>query len=68
MAETASVGFEIPSTNDWFYREFSEFYGILSGEAQTVSYREFVSPVMIMNAIMRSLTSGEEEPVPTPCL
>lgn len=63
MAETASKGFEIPSTNDWFYREFSEFYGILSGEPQTIGYDEFISPVMIMNAIVRSLESGKEEPI-----
>ena len=63
MAETSSKGFEIPSTDDWFYREFSEFYGLLSGEAQAVGYGAFISPVMIMNAIVRSLASGKEEPV-----
>ena len=63
MAETTSKGFEIPSTNDWFYREFSEFYGILSGEVQAIGYDEFISPVMILNAIVRSLESGKEEPI-----
>ena len=40
-----------------------EFYGILSGEPQTVTYEEFISPVFIMNAIQRSLVSGQEEAV-----
>ncbi len=63
MAETTSTGFEIPSTDAWFYKEFREFYEILSGEAQTIDYDEFISPVMIMNAIMRSLESGKEKPI-----
>ena len=63
MAETTSTGFEIPSTDAWFYKEFREFYDILSGEAQTIGYDEFMSPVMIMNAIMRSLENGKEEPI-----
>ena len=63
MAETTSIGFEIPSTDAWFYKEFREFYGILSGEEQTIGYDEFISPVMIMNAIVRSMESGKEEPI-----
>ncbi len=68
MAEVGSTGYEIPSTNDWFYREFREFYGILSGGNQIIGYDEFISPVMIMNAIMRSLESGKEELIPKICL
>ena len=63
MSETRADSFEIPMTNDWFYREFKEFYDILSGESQTATYEEFVSPVFIMNAIMRSLESGKEEAI-----
>ena len=47
------------------YEEFKEFYGILSGDEQAISYEEFISPVFIMNAIERSLKSGKEEPVKT---
>lgn len=61
MSETDANGFSIPSTDEWFYREFSEFYKILSGDAQTTSYKDFISPVFIMNAIERSLNSGKEE-------
>ena len=66
MAQNASVGYEIPSTDDWFYREFREFYGILSGGAQTAPYDEFISPVLIMNAIVSSLASGKEEWISRP--
>ena len=63
MAESDAKGFVVPITDDWFYEEFKEFYGILSGESQTLPYNEFISPVFIMNAIERSLKSGKEEPV-----
>lgn len=63
MAESDVQSFVIPSTEDWFYEEFKEFYGILSGAEQTVTYEEFISPVFIMNAIQRSLVSGTEEAV-----
>ena len=63
MAESDVQSFVIPSTEDWFYEEFKEFYGILSGAKQTITYEEFISPVFIMNAIQRSLASGTEETV-----
>ena len=43
--------------------EFREFYRILSGEAQTLSYGEFIAPVFVLNAIERSLETGKEETV-----
>lgn len=63
MAESDVQGFVIPSSEDWFYEEFKEFYGLLSGKNQTIGYDEFISPVFIMNAIERSLKSGKQEPV-----
>ena len=61
MAESEAKSFVIPITSDWFYEEFKEFYGILSGASQAMTYEEFISPVFIMNAIERSLKSGKEE-------
>ena len=61
MAEKASKSFEIPTTTDWYYREFKEFAEILAGGDQPCSYEDFISPVFIMNAIERSLSSGKEE-------
>lgn len=63
MAEKGTKSLNIPSSNDWFYREFKEFYELLEGGEQTCTYEEFISPVFIMNAIERSLASGAEEPV-----
>ncbi|MBE6691290.1 MAG: hypothetical protein E7590_08465 [Ruminococcaceae bacterium] len=63
MAENDAKSYVIPITEDWFYEEFKEFYAILSGGSQTCSYKEFIAPVFIMNAIERSLQSGREEPV-----
>lgn len=63
MAKDSIHGAEIPSTQEWFYREFGEFYQLLCGGEQTTSYEEFIAPVFILNAIERSLKSGKEEPV-----
>jgi predicted dehydrogenase len=46
-----------------FDREFDEFYKLLNGGEQNISYDDFISPVFIMNAIERSLISGNEEAV-----
>jgi len=48
---------------DAFFREFDEFYKLLNGETQRISYEDFISPVFIMNAIQRALASGREEKV-----
>lgn len=61
MSEMGANSFVIPVTDDWFYREFKEFYRLLKGGKQTLSYDEFISPVFIMNAIKRSLNTGKEE-------
>ncbi|MBR7162011.1 MAG: Gfo/Idh/MocA family oxidoreductase [Clostridia bacterium] len=63
MAEKATTGFEIPSSGDWFYREFKEFYELLHGAPRGITHEEFISPVFIMNAIERSLASGKEETI-----
>ena len=43
--------------------EFDAFYNLLKGEAQHESYDDFLAPVFILNAIDRSIKSGEEEKV-----
>lgn len=43
--------------------EFMEYYKVLSGGEQELSYEEFFAPVYIMNAILRSLESGKEEEI-----
>ena len=66
MAEKATTGYEIPNDSGWFYREFKEFYELLGGAEQGITYEDFISPVFIMNAIERSLASGKEEAVGKP--
>ncbi len=46
-----------------FQREFMEFYELLLGEPQKQSYEDFFAPVYVLNAIYRSLQSGNEEAV-----
>lgn len=63
MAETSATGFEIPATDHWFYKELKDFHALLFEKTPGADYREFISPVFIMNAIERSLNSGKEEAV-----
>lgn len=65
MAEKATNSIEIPTTSDWFREEFKEFYELLMGGEQQTDYKDFIAPVFVMNAIVRSLESGKEEPVKT---
>lgn len=48
---------------DGFQKEFRNFHDLLLGKPQTQSYEDFFAPVYIMNAIARSLESGNEEVV-----
>ena len=66
MAEKTSKGAAIPTTKEWYYREFKEFYALLAEDAQGASYNELISPVFIMNGIERSLISGKEEKISYP--
>lgn len=53
--------FTVDGKNPCFRSEFDEFYDLLSGGAQRTSYRDFIAPVFVMNAIARSIESGKEE-------
>ena len=59
LASNATIG------TDCFTRELDEFCDLLRGGEQTVTYHDFIAPVFVLNAIYRSLASGEEEPVRT---
>lgn len=65
-AEDDAVGTkteEIVVDESVFEKEFSEFYELLQGNEQAMSYRDFIAPVYITNAILRSLQSGKAEKV-----
>ena len=46
-----------------FKTEFDDYYSLLCGGAQKKSYKDFIAPVFVLNAIKRSLDSGKEEKV-----
>lgn len=53
---------------DGYLMEFTKYIGILRGTEEGENYRDFVSPVFILNAIERSLKNGgaEEKINPVP--
>ena len=59
--EKGIIGGEYPLTGV-FNREFEEFYQLFEGK-QRQSYSEFIAPVFVIDAIMRSMESGKEESV-----
>jgi hypothetical protein len=64
VSETKITGSQLTlADNPCFYTEFDEFYKLLCGEKQSGSYKDFIAPVFVMNAIVRSLESGNEEKV-----
>ena len=67
VSENHVKGEEFPITSEspCFLIEFDEFYKLLCGEKQKISYEDFIAPVYIMNAIKRSMDSGKEEKVLT---
>lgn len=67
MSEKSVRGADLVCSDDnnWFRKEFDEFYELLMGGEQKISYRDFISPVFVMNAIERSYKNGKEELVNT---
>ena len=55
--------FPIKEDSPCFKIELEEFYGLLCGEKQRLSYEDFIAPVFVLNAIQRSLDSGNEEKI-----
>lgn len=65
VSEKHIKGAEFPITaqSPCFIREFDAFYNLLNGNEQVISYKDFIAPVFVMNAISRSIDSGKEEKV-----
>lgn len=53
----------VDGNNPCFKAAWNEFYDILSGAEQKTTYKDFIAPVFLMNAVFRALESGEEEVV-----
>lgn len=52
--------FPITGESDCFKVEFDEFYSLLKGGEQRLSYKDFIAPVFVMNAVKQSLESNRE--------
>ena len=65
MSENHARGneFQVNADSPCFSIEFEEFYELLSGAPQKQSYKDFVAPVFVMNAIKRSLDGNCEAEV-----
>ena len=55
--------FPIGGNSPCFLAEWQEFYSILSGNEPHYTEEDIIAPVFILNAMMRSMESGKEEPV-----
>ena len=45
------------------YREFKEYFDLIMGKTNGADYKEFISPVFIMNAIFRAINTGKEQKI-----
>lgn len=63
LAEECSTAENIIVDKVCFRAELLKFYNIMRGEENSESEREFIAPVYIMNAIEKSLYTGDEETV-----
>ena len=59
-AEKGVAGGVVDLGTDCFLKEFDEFYELLCGGEQKISYEDFIAPVFVLNAIYRSMNSGEK--------
>ena len=60
FSEGGSEGGIVEGSPNWFKREFKEFDDLLRGGEQILGYDEFISSVFVIDAIKKSLESGEE--------
>ena len=60
VSEKHVHGSEFPITASCFKAEFDEFYQLLCGGEQKKSFKDFIAPVFVMNAVSRSLADNCE--------
>ena len=64
FAETKTTACDVTSRGAvWFPVELDLFASLLAGGEQQVSYEDFIAPVFVIDAIIRSVASGVEEAV-----
>ncbi|MBQ8342683.1 MAG: Gfo/Idh/MocA family oxidoreductase [Clostridia bacterium] len=62
-AKDASKGGALVIDSSIFLAEWEAFYALMNGGKSELSYEEFIAPVFVLNAIERSMQSGNEEEV-----
>lgn len=62
-SETATDGGALDIGDDCFRAEYEAYRAILAGGAQPEPYADLIAPVFVMNAVVRALKTGREEPV-----
>ena len=62
-AMKGTKGGVISTGSEIFVSEWEVFYSLLHGGESDLSYEEFIAPVFVLNAIERSMKSGNEEEV-----
>ena len=63
--ECTSGTLDAEGMSHWFEAEFLEYVDVLRGNSEGRDYADFIIPVFVLNAIMRSLESGKRETVNT---
>ena len=61
--DVKGASFKVVGSSPCFREEFDEFFDVLMGAEQPSNFEDFISPVFVMNAIYRSIESGNEESV-----
>ena len=62
FAERGSEGINVASRGEtWFPLELSAFCDLMAGKPMPMSYDDFIAPVFVIDAIIRSMESGAEE-------
>ena len=54
------IGGEYPVNSSIYEHELQNFYSLLSGGEQKISYRDFIAPVFLISAIKKSIDTGAE--------
>ena len=55
-----SFSFEVSYSRPCFLAEFNDFYDMMNGAEPTISPKDLIAPVFVMNAIKESLDGGNE--------
>ena len=62
FAQTGTQGGYVANQgSEWYYSEFKAFADLMDGKGSDISYEDLFSPVFVLNAIDRAMTTGQPE-------